>query len=244
MSTLSSLVLSLAVVASCRLLSGSYAFGVTRMSMMSAKNSLVVISPPGGVGEVTAVKAAKMGSSVKWFVVASSDKNTKVVLSPDDLERISKAGGSVELAGVDAPSLLGEDAPSAITAVNKWCANADSLVCTMDGTNQASKGKIDEEDPKKIWENAIKVAAQEAGKSIDGLKIAVISAEEDDSDGDEVSGGVSALLQSVMGRNSVSVPSSLASAMAAAGGNLVKLRHGDLFGIPESSVRQIFALDI
>jgi hypothetical protein len=206
---------------------------------MSGK-SLVVISPPGGVGEVTAVKAATMGNSVKWFVVGS-DKKTKVVLSPDALEEITKAGGSVELAGADAPSLLGEDAQSAIRAVNQWCANANGLVCTMDGTEQALKGKIDEQDPREIWENAIKVAAQEAGRSIGGLKIAVLSAEEDDSDKDEKGGGLGNLLKSVVGKNSVSVPLSLGSAMA--GGNLVRLRHGDLFGIPESSVRHI-CLDI
>jgi hypothetical protein len=212
---------------------------------MSGK-SLVVISPPGGIGEVTAVKAAAMGNSVKWFVVGSADnnqKNAKVVLSPNALEEISKAGGSVELAGANAESLLGDDdedgggpSSSAIRAVRQWCANASGLVCTTDGTEQALKGKIDEQDPRKIWEDAIKVAAQEAGRSIEGLKVAVLSAGEDDSDQDEEGGGLGKLLKSVVGKNTVSVPSSLGSAMA--GGNLVRLRHGDLFGIPESSVRK------
>ena len=201
---------------------------------MTMKRSLVVISPPGGVGEVTAVKAATMGGSVKWFVVGS-DKNTKVVLSPDALEDIEEAGGSVQLAGADAPSLLGEDAPSAIAAVKMWCADADGLVCTMDGVDQALKGKIDEQDPKVIWENAIKVAAQEAGRSIGGIKVAVLPAGEEEVE-QEDSGGVGGLLKSVIGKNAVRVPSSLASAMAA-GKDIVKLRHGELFGIPESSVR-------
>lgn len=203
---------------------------------MSAKN-LVVISPPGGIGEVTAVKAASMGNSVKWFVVRASNTATAmVVLSQEALRDISNAGGSVELAGTDAPSLLGDDAPSAIAAVNQWCAGADGLVCTMDGTVQPFKGKIDEEDPRKAWEDAIKVAAQEAGRSIGGLKIAVLPAGgEDDADGDEEGGGVGSILNSIIGKKSKSIPSSLGSAVAA-GGSAIKLRHGDLFGIPESSV--------
>ena len=210
----------------------AHAFAVTTMK------SLVVISPPGGVGEVTAVKAATMGGSVKWFVVGL-DKNTQVALSPEALQDIEKAGGIVELAGADAPSLLGE--PSAIAAVNQWCANADGLVCCMDGVELASKGKIDEEDPKKIWMDGIKVAAKEAGRSIKGIKIAVLPANEDDSDTDEKDGGVGGILKSVISKDKVDVPSSLSSAMAA-GGNVVRLRHGDLFGIPESSVRLLVLL--
>lgn len=203
---------------------------------MSAK-SLVVISPPGGIGEITAVKAAIMGNSVKWFVVRSSNAaNAKVVLSQEALRDISNAGGSVELAGADAPSLLGDDAPSAIAAVIQWCAGANGLVCTMDGTAQVFKGKIDEEDPRKVWEDAIKVAAQEAGRSIGGLKVVVLPAGgEDDADGDEEEGGVGSIIKSIIGKKSASIPSSLESAVAA-GGSAIKLRHGELFGIPESSV--------
>lgn len=252
-----SLLLLFAVLAICSaLLSGSglsaHAFGVMSMSisMSGKKRSLVVISPPGGIGEVTAVKAATMGNAVKWFVVfgGGSDNDPKVVLSPSALEEISRAGGSVELAGADAPSLLGEDAaPSAIgAAVSQWCANASGLVCTLDGTERAVKGKIDDEqDPRKIWEDAIKVAAQEAGRCVvEGFKIAVLSADDDEQGDDDsnkaepgggVGGGLGNLLKSVVGKNSAPpVPLSLGSAMA--GGNLVRLRHGDLFGIPESSV--------
>lgn len=50
------------------------------LAMASGGKSLVVISPPGGVGEVTAVKAASTGSSVRWFVV-SQQGGQNVVLS-------------------------------------------------------------------------------------------------------------------------------------------------------------------
>ena len=33
------------------------------------QKSIAIISPPGGIGEITAVRAAEMGASVRWFVV-------------------------------------------------------------------------------------------------------------------------------------------------------------------------------
>lgn len=214
------------------------------------KSTLVVISPPGGVGQVTAVKAATMGNTVKWFVVSSSSSGkNKVALSPQALEAIQENGGSVELAGASATTLLNDvdDTSSSINAITTWCNNADGLVCTMDGVLEAAKGKIDQEDPRVVWENAIKVAANQASKSIkNGMKLAIMSANDDLQDDDmkkeQQGGGVGDLLKSVVGgsnnNNKVTVPSSLSSAMSAGGKSVVKLRHGDLFGIPESSVRQ------
>ena len=49
----------------------------------------------------TAVKAAELGSSVRWFVVSSaaSSDGTKVALSQYALDSIQRNGGSVEVAG-------------------------------------------------------------------------------------------------------------------------------------------------
>ena len=49
-------------------------FGSSLMSSLSSSSSdnqksIAIISPPGGIGEITAVRAAEMGASVRWFVV-------------------------------------------------------------------------------------------------------------------------------------------------------------------------------
>jgi hypothetical protein len=89
---------------------------------------VVVVSPPGGIGEVTAVQAAQRGSSVRWFVVTpqSSDDTSiataVVTLSQETLDRIATAGGSLQFAGATVPTLLSNDeSSSAIPAVSTWC---------------------------------------------------------------------------------------------------------------------------
>jgi hypothetical protein len=188
--------------------------------------SLVVLSPPGGVGEVAAVKAAIMGGSVKWFVISGADgKGTAVSFPTETLEEVKAAGGSVELAGADAQSLL--DA-SAIPAFRQWCGGADGMICTMDGVSGI---KTKDDDPVTTWQNAIKVAAKEASANIRGMKLAVLPADEDDDADAQSSEGT--LLSSLFGKKEGDVPASLAAAL----GKPTKLRHGELFGTPETSVR-------
>lgn len=214
--------------------------------------SLVVVSPPGGVGEVTAVKAAEMGSSVRWFVVsqeASADTATApaaaatgqvVVLSQEALDSIAAAGGSVQLAGADVTSLLlpiGE-VGSAVQAVSAWCGAADALVCTFDGVEQkfAKKRKPDEADPTIGWKNAIKVAAREAAKLVSGTKIAILSASDSEdmmSQGMEEKEGIISKVSNLFG-GKADIPATLSESMAP-NGNVLKLRHGQIFGTPESS---------
>ena len=220
------------------------------MSMTSSSSSdaksLVVISPPGGVGEVTAVKAATMGSNVRWFVVSQSsesNQNQNVVLSQAALDDIAEAGGSVELAGADAPSLLlsVEDPKSAIAAVSKWCGQADGMACTFDGVETAIKNPESDknEDPAAVWKNAIMLAAKQVAPSISGSKLAILSAFEDDEDADgkgsKKGGGLGGLVGSVLGKSSAEIPSTLAEALGADPSQLATLRHGQLFGTPESS---------
>jgi len=212
-------------------------YGASRwMSMSSedgAQKSLVVISPPGGVGESTAVKAASMGSSVRWFVVSDSSNSKKVTLSQETLASIAAAGGKVELAGADTESLLlpVEDAQSAMGAVSQWCGAADSLVCTFDGVENAVRQE-NAEDPVKRYMDSIKVAAKEAGRSVRGRKLAILPADTDDAAEETKDGG---LLGSLLGGKKVEIPASLDGAMAADASKVVKLRHGELFGVPESS---------
>jgi hypothetical protein len=204
--------------------------------------SVVVISPPGGVGEVAAVKAASMGASVRWFVVSSPEEGQQqqqVVLAPNALEEISQAGGQVELAGADAASLLlpSDDSQSAIAAVSTWCGAADALVCAFDASLPRKK-TVETLALEKIWKDAVKVAAQQASTKISGKKIAVLAADDEKADADmeEIGKGISGFLDGLMnGGKQVDVPESLAEAMSTNAAQIISLRHGQLFGTPESS---------
>jgi len=227
-------------------------FSSTSHGNKSNKNMIVVISPPGDtVGQVAAVETACLGHDVKWFIVSSSSSSdeSQMSLTPFALAQIQEAGGSIELAGATATNLLlwsdaaaaAADDDDASSALVKWCQNANGLICCMDGIPSFIKGKMDEEDPRKIWMDGIKVAAQKASATISGSKVAILAAQKDDENEETTNDiGVGGLLKSVIGANNKgpTVPSSLASAMSTSsdgGGTLVKLRHGQLFGIPESS---------
>ena len=186
---------------------------------MSDSSSVVVISPPGGVGEVAAVKAACRGSSVRWFVI-SDDSSSSVSLSPQALKEISDASGSLELAGSSVENLkTGEDA---LSAVSKWCGTANSLICTYDGCNANEESKA-----------AIRLAAQEASSGITGPQLAILAADEDLNQQDrEEGGGISDLVGSLF-RDSPKIPPSLVQALRKQ--HACTVRHGQLFGKPESS---------
>lgn len=205
------------------------------MRLQASGNSLIVISPPGGVGEVSAVKAAQMGASVRWFVVSQAGTND-VVLSQETLDNIAAAGGTVDLAGAEAPTLLlpSDDPASALKAVSAWCGSADALICTFDGLENAnSKLQNKNQEMVKPWENAIKVAAREARKAVSGTKIAILDAFEDEEENNKA-GGLDGLVSSLLG-GAVQIPSSLTEALTEGSVGVTKLRHGQLFGTPESS---------
>ena len=202
--------------------------------------SLIVVSPPGGVGEVTAVKAAEMGSAVRWFVVSQTG-NQQVVLAQESLDTVATAGGSIDFAGADAESLLlpVEDAKSAIQAVSAWSGAADSIVCTFDGVQDATgKPGDDGGDPVAVWEDAIKVAAREASKAVSGTKLAIASAldgKEAAKDDEDESGGLGSLVGNLFSGGKAEVPATLSRALSQDTSKVSFLRHGTLFGVPESS---------
>lgn len=204
---------------------------------MAADGKLVVISPPGGIGEVAALQAAKMGASVRWFVISPPSSTTSVTIPPN----IS----GIEVAGAQADTLLlpTDDASSAVKAVATWCASASGIICVMDGIEQsvAAMNSVkpmeyaEIEKTKSVMMDAIKIAAKEASGSVSsqGMKIAILSADligSDEEKEEEKGGG---LLGGIFKGNQVGVPSSLISAM---GTNVATLRYGELFGLPESSV--------
>eukprot|EP00586_Coscinodiscus_wailesii_P023609 CAMPEP_0172493222 /NCGR_PEP_ID=MMETSP1066-20121228/24585_1 /TAXON_ID=671091 /ORGANISM="Coscinodiscus wailesii, Strain CCMP2513" /LENGTH=519 /DNA_ID=CAMNT_0013263271 /DNA_START=203 /DNA_END=1762 /DNA_ORIENTATION=+ len=189
--------------------------------------NIIVISPPGGVGEVATVSCAKKGAAVKWCVVSPAD-TTVVSLSEESLRSISAAGGAVDIVGSPASSLLDDDGGgggrgSARDAIRVWSGSSDwgGIICTLDGSE--GEGEV---------EDAVKVAVREvcsgssAGGSSDAVKVVVMPEEGDDEE-KEGGDGIWGLL------NKKDVPGSITEAVGA--GTVVRLRHAELFGIPESS---------
>jgi len=184
---------------------------------MAQSSSVVVLSPPGGVGEVAAFEAARRGSSVKWFVV-SDELSSSVSLSPQCLDQISSASGSLELAGASVEDLITGD--EALLAASKWCGAANGLICTYDGCDDAENYKA-----------AIRLAAQSLSRGVSGAQVAVLGCSDDLDDDAEEDSGIAGALGSLF-RDSPTVPPTLTKALSS---SPCDLRHGELFGKPESS---------
>lgn len=220
----------------------SYMSSTTALNMSS---NIVVISPPGGVGEQAAVKSACLGSSVRWLVISDPtekqdesssgayNESSEVKLSPQSLRDISDSSGSLKLAGATVNDILniGRNKRSAFST---WCGANDGFICTYDGVDNGKRN-----DPN-TFKAALRVAATEVSQSVSGPCIAVLSAEEDlESDRPAtVNGGLGIpnLVGSIIGGKSINIPSNLPiSISGASGGDLFIIRHGKLFGKPESS---------
>jgi hypothetical protein len=253
----------------------------------SKKRSVLVISPPGGIGEVTAVKVAQQGHDVRWLVIKSSSSSNGnidtatpsssrrniqqqdtqqavVTLSQDILSEIANVGGTLQFAGTDTTSVLDGSSLSAITT---WSSSTDTLICTIDGVEQGTsvvpisqqlaskKRQTPQEDVALLeWKKAIYVATREISDAVGAMnvKIAILSATEDNTDLDnETTNSNNNILDPITnlftgggggGGSQQNVPTSLIDAMTVPSrsqnrnANIVKLRHGQLFGIPESSV--------
>ncbi len=190
--------------------------GVVSSLAASSSPDVVVISPPGGIGEIASIEAARLGGAVKWFVVSaptssSDDSSSGLALTAETLASIERAGGSMGLAGATSSDLLavsddssgnnrGNDALAAMTA---WCSSssssvARSLICTYDGAaaegRRADRVKSPEQleagiDEEGLIRGAVRAAAQEAASSgSGGMKVAVLAAGEEVGDGDDEGG--------------------------------------------------------
>jgi hypothetical protein len=212
-------------------------------TMLHMASKIIVVSPPGGVGEVAAVKAACLGSSVRWFVISDPGEDdttvsasSVVTLAPQALRDIADASGSLELAGATVQDLT-KGGDNERLAVAQWCGAADGLICTYDGANDGNSG-----DPNG-FRTALRVAAMEASKAVSGPRVAVLSAEEDLEDSingneteDVESSGISNMIGSLLGGGTASVPATLPRSFSRSKSeDICVVRHGELFGIPESS---------
>lgn len=125
----------------------------------STQTDVLVISPPGGIGETSAIEAARLGGSVKWFVVSAPEKTPDpakpLSFTAETLAAITKSGGSMELAGASADALLDLDVGgetstaevsntnSALAAMTSWCITSPkSIICTYDGAME-EKTRVD-----------------------------------------------------------------------------------------------------
>jgi len=215
-------------------------------TVLQMSSNIVVVSPPGGVGEVAAVKAACLGSSVRWFVISDpGDEDTDeadvpassvVTLAPQALRDIADASGSLELAGATVQDLT-KGGENERLAVAQWCGSADGLISTYDGANDGNSG-----DPNS-FRAALRVATMEASKAVSGPQVAVLAAEEDlednddeDENGEVESSGIANLMGYILAGGATPVPSTLPGSFAGSrNGDICVVRHGELFGIPESS---------
>ncbi|CAJ1946989.1 unnamed protein product [Cylindrotheca closterium] len=133
------------------------------------------------------------------------------------LDQISAASGTLELAGASVEDLTQGD--EALVAASKWCGAADGLICTYDGCDDAGNHKA-----------AIRLAVQSVSRGVSGVQIAVLASADDlveDVDNDGIAGALGSFF-----RDSPKVPPTLTRSLAS---SPYTLRHGELFGKPESS---------
>jgi len=187
----------------------------SKTSSQNAARKIVIVSPPGNIGEISAIESALRGASVYWFVVTSSTYGKNVKFSQDTWQSIKRNGGSIEIAGMTYK-------PQTEKVILQWCGNdIDSLICTLDG--------IDEKDENiQDWENSINVVVQEANSGLkkDGKKIVLsplnsILYNEDTN-----------LIPTFLKKP---IPKSLIDAVSENNSNICVIRYGQLFGSPETS---------
>ena len=216
-----------------------------------SRPDVVVISPPGGIGEIASVESAKLGASVRWFVVslpsvAGGGGGTEVKLSSATVDAISAAGGTFELAGATADSLVGTDgAPgSALGGVDSWTGGSSSLLVTYDGSDEEAdrvqRGMTAEARETTALTSAflrssIRVAARRAAGacSAGATSVLVLGSDEDVNVEEKKEKG---LLGNLFGGDVVEMPVTLDEAV---GGSTVTVRCGELFGAAESSVSSL-----
>ena len=229
-------------------------------SRTALHESILVISPEGGIGEVTAVEAAKLGASVKWFIVNPTQQSSaiRVSFNAATLATMAERGGSLQFASSDAASLLNLDPKStstnALEALCTWAGPMNGIVCTWDHPLFADKDeelaeennlKDSNSQEKQDLIDAIKLAVQKVSSTNvvkQGMRVALLPSIAkmnllDESDMNTRSEGPLAFFINNSNQDKVDVPSSMQNAISVAGTfPVATLRYGSLFGTPSSSV--------
>ncbi len=217
-------------------------------STASKPQKIVIVSPPGGIGEVTAVKVAQQGYHVKWLVIRSSPESDNnnynnrmnepaesvVTISQEILNDIGSVGGSIQLAGADTTDLM-----SSIDAITTWCDQANVIVSTVDGVDQGdiltrdSRKRLtekdeNENDTRNEWKKAIYVATRAVATNTKAsTKIAILSAadmedtksDDNDNNNNSLLSPLTNLFKSGGGGDNMNIPTSLSDALTVSNNN-------------------------
>ncbi|KAL7479105.1 hypothetical protein ACHAW6_004851 [Cyclotella cf. meneghiniana] len=196
---------------------------------LSSSPDLVIISPPGGISKIASLEAARLGKSIKLFIVSLSSLLLTMLLCPTHCP----------------PSLhLGEgEDDGAVSAVEAWCKGTKAVVCTYDGAEEeerrVDKARSGEErqnkgSVEKSIRRGIRMAARYAVGGADAGAAKVVALYSGEEMGTDVGANTEekkGLLDLFRG-NENAVPDTLVDAMR---GAVNVVRYGELFGAPESS---------
>lgn len=227
------------------------------------RDVVVIISPSRGIGEVTATTLAREGCAVRWFVV-NDNSNNKFYLPKETWDAINEKSGELDIAGGDASSiLLPESNPSSIVEnVRQWCdsntilgggSKINAIISCIDAGDSDTKDdeKEEDDDDYKGIQNAVKcvtrMACSKLSPSVRRIEISPVPVLAEESQRQQtgpsstVADWISKTpLNNVFGGDN-NIPTLREALMTSSTTsdqevNLLTIRHGNLFGSPESDV--------
>ena len=211
-------------------------------SSNSSKN-VVVVSPSGGIGEITATTLAREGSCVRWFVLDSNKagQERKIAFPKETWDAIKNTGGELDITGGDASSiLLPESNPSSsLPFVEQWCAmnsmassNIDAFIVSLDDGDLVND---EEQQVSDAVAKVTKLACSKLPSSVKRVQIIPAPIARDEEEDQSGSGG---WLGSLLGGNKVTLKEAIsASSNSGIEPDVTTFRHCNLFGAAESNVR-------
>jgi len=236
-----------------------------RMSSLSheddkEKKNIIVISPPGGIGEITATTLAREGCVVRWFVVDDDDNsnnsNNKFYLPRETWEIIKEKKGELDIAGGDASSILfPESNPNSIAEnVLEWCNVNTAILSSSSAKNNVIVSCLDrgdndddeEEEKDRKISNAVKcvtqIACSKLPPAVKRIDIVPVPTEDGQKQQQKKFGEADWLSKTRGIFSGVrDIPTTLREAMSSSSTsgqdvNLLTLRYCNLFGSPESNI--------
>jgi hypothetical protein len=237
--------------------------GSTTAEPMPERKVAVIISPSGGIGEITATTLAKEGCAVRWFVV-DDNSNNKLYLPKETWDAIKERSGELDIAGGDASSILLPESNSNSLAgnVRQWsdALGGDSKIsaivaCVDAGDMDGMEDGFMEDDATQVIQNAVKcvtkIACSKLPPSVRRIEIDSVPMVAEDGPGQQANPTSTVVnwisktpIGSVFGGDG-DIPSLrqalvTSSALTDDNVNLLTIRYGDLFGSPESDVSRSF----
>jgi hypothetical protein len=225
--------------------------GRTQLHMSAASSSskgsknVVIVSPSGGIGEITATTLAREGNNVRWFVVEpTSGPERKIAFPKETWDSIKATEGELDITGGDALSImLSESDPNSILPnVEQWCAmnamassNVNAIVVSLDGGD--GDAMDDDEDVANAVKRVTQLACSKLPPSVKRIQVAPAPrTKEDGGDEEDAGGWLSKPLNLLLG-GPVSLKEAVrASSSSSVEADVTTFRHCSLFGVAESNV--------